>query len=216
MPSLDTIPPEIFQDIGSYLAFFDKASLSLTSKKCRALLGPFDCPDYTSWAAYLCINAHCYPSYQQIYVIPDMYHDTVYCNTSLNNVYSFFCTDSMVLERFEKLESEFRSYYSSFTKQEWFEDPNVGGLRLEKPTKSGSSNRALVSLRPSPLLSHYFSELEYPRCTLAYFYEQCFGDILEAARLGSKQVESWKVAGEEVGRLGFRAGREVRRHHRLG
>ena len=71
--SLDTLPPEILQEIGSYLAFFDKASLSLTSKNCRALLGSFDCPDYIPWAAFLCINAYCYPSNQWIHMLPDVH-----------------------------------------------------------------------------------------------------------------------------------------------
>ena len=155
MSSLDTIPPEIFQEIGSYLAFFDKASLSLTSKSCRALLGPFDCPDYTSWAAYLCINAHCYPSYQQIYVIPENDRKTDTCYEFLPYVFSRHLEEEFQLKILEYLERELCLYYRSFTKQEWFKDPNVGGLRLEKPTKLGSSSQALASLEPSPLLSHY-------------------------------------------------------------
>ncbi len=193
MPSLDTIPPELFREIGSYLAFFDKASLSLTSRKCRALLGPFDCPDYTSWAGYLCINAHCYPSYQQIYVIPDI---TLYLATSDEFRYREFSrrrNGHAVRQRFEYLENQFRLYYSSFTEQKWFKDPKVGGLRLERPMKPSSSNQALASLKPSPLLSCYFPGLKYPECTLAYFYLTYFVKILDAARCGSKQLEGLKA-----------------------
>ncbi len=190
MPSLDTIPPEIFQEIGSYLALFDKASLSLTSKSCRALLGPFDCPDYTSWAAYLCINAHCYPSHQQIYVMPETDQKTGTFYRFLPYIFSQPRKDELVLKIFGSLERKFCSYYRSFTKQEWFKDTNVGGLRLEKPTKPGSSSQAWASLRPSPLLSHYFPGLEYPECTLAHFYMRRFKEIVEAAKLGSKQKKS--------------------------
>ena len=191
MPSLDTIPPEIFQEIGSYLAFFDKASLSLTSKSCRALLGPFDCPDYTSWTGYLCINAHCYPAYQQIYLIPELKHRKDVFQF-LKHLYSRPRCEHRVLKRFESLEDQLHCHYSFIAKQEWRKDANVGGLRLEKPTNPRSSHRPLASLRPSPLLSDYFPGLKYPECTLAHFYMRHFGEILDAAESGSKQKQDLK------------------------
>ena len=182
MPSLDTIPREIFHEIGSHLAFFDKASLSLTSQNCRALLGPFDCPDYTSWAGYLCINAHCYPSYQQIYVMPEITLHLARCDTCYCIAFSRGGDREGEFREFEYLEHQFRVYYTSFAKQEWFKDPNVGGLRLEKPTKPRSSNQALALLKPWPLLMCYFPGLEYPECTLAYFYLRQFVKILDATQ----------------------------------
>ena len=180
VPSLDTMPPELFQKIGSDLAFFDKASLSLTSKKCRALLGSFECPDYTSWAAYLCINAHTYPPYQRTYLMPEMmYQEEVQLFAFLDHAVSPNPpSESMVLETFEEVEGLFRSYYSTCMKQAWFKDPKVGDLRLDKPTKPGSPIQGLASLRPLPLLSHYFPGQEYPECTLAYFYAERFWKYL--------------------------------------
>ena len=191
MPSIDTIPPELLQEIGSYLAFFDKASLSLTSKSCRALLGPFDCPDYTSWTGYLCINADCYPAYQQIYLIPELKHRKDVFQF-LKYLYSRPRCEHRVLKRFESLEDQLHCHYSFIAKQEWRKDANVGGLRLEKPTNPCSSHQPLASLRPSPLLSDYFPGLKYPECTLAHFYMRHFGEILDAAESGSKQKEDLK------------------------
>lgn len=181
MASLDTISQDLVIEIGSYLAFFDKVSLSLTSKTCRAKLGAFNCPDYTSWAAYLCLNAHIYPTYQQIYLLPEF-------DLGIYNFYTYLIHESSpplhertVLRKFELLEKQLELYYSSFKKQEWFEDPNVGGLCLEKPTRSNSSNEALGSYNPDMLLRPYFPGLEYPENTLAKLYLRRIMDILEAA-----------------------------------
>ena len=86
-----------------------------------------------------------------------------------------------VLKKIQMLEFQLGLYYNSFTKQEWFEDPNVGGLRLEKPTKSSSSNQASASYKPDLLLRPYFPGLKYPENTLAQLYLGRIMDILEAA-----------------------------------
>ena len=188
MASLDTIPQDLVIEIGSYLAFFDKVSLSLTSKTCRAKLGAFNCPDYTSWAAYLCINAHIYPSYQQIYLLPEF-------DLELSKFYDYLMHESSpplhnrsVLRRIELLELQLGLYYSSFKEQEWFEDPNVGGLRLEKPTRRRSSNEEAppsnqpsASYNPDLLLRPYFPGLKYPENTLAHLYLMRIMGILETA-----------------------------------
>lgn len=181
----------MLREIGDYLAFFDKVSLSLTSKTCRAKLGAFNCPDYLSWAAYLCLNAHIYPSWQQIYLLPNF-------DLALHNVYTHIMQQSSpplgegVLKKFQMLDFQLSLYYSSFKEQEWFEDPNVGGLRLEKPTRPNcsnlekptwpsSSNPSRGSFKPEMFLRPYFPGLEYPENTLANLYLRRFMDILEAA-----------------------------------
>lgn len=223
MPSLDTVPPEILQEIGSYLAFFDKASLLLTSKKCRSLLGPFDCLDYISWAGYLWINGHRYAPYQQIYLVPDIeLRSDLYFFLFRQYSQPSFPT-KVVLKRFEYLEKRLCLHYSSLAKQEWFNNPNVGGLRLEKPPNPRSSYQPLASLRPSPLLSEYFPGLKYPECTLAHFYIRHVGKIRMAAKLHSKQKEDLARAQVEAGRPDVtaeslqtrRAGHAIRGHHYL-
>ena len=87
----------------------------------------------------------------------------------------------MALKKIGMLEFQLGLYYSSFTEQEWFKDPNVGGLRLEKPTKPSSSSQALAPYRPEMLLRPYFPGLDYPENTLAKLYLRRIMDILEAA-----------------------------------
>ena len=181
MPTLDTIPADMLREIGDYLAFFDKVSLSLTSKTCRAKLGAFNCPDHLSWAAYLCINAYIYPSYQRIYLLPEYDLGIPMFYKYLLHDFSPPLFEGIVHKKFEMLEYLLGLYYNSYTKQEWFEDPNVGGLRLEKPTGPSSSNQALGSFKPDIMLKTYFPGLEYPDNTLAKLYLRRIRAILEAA-----------------------------------
>ena len=182
MPSLDTIPAEIFQEVGSYLAFFDKTSLSLTSKKCRALLGHFDCPDYFSWTGYLAMNTNCYPSYQQAYLLPKFKHPIdwyiFHDSFSPRPIYKDYA-----MERVESLEKRLRLHHSSLAKLGWFEAANEDGLHLEKPTNPRSSSQPMASFGLSPLMSEYFPGREYPECTLAYFYLKYIKEIVKPVNL---------------------------------
>ena len=175
MASLDTIPQDLIIEIGSYLAFFDKVSLSLTSKTCRAKLGAFNCPDYTSWAAYLCINAHIYPPYQQIHLLPVGALDYPPTHDRFMHESSPRPQHWWVPRRMELLELKLGSFYSK--NEECFKDFNVGGLRLKKPTRPSTlneeaprSNQPSASYKPDLLLRPYFPGLKYPENTLALFY----------------------------------------------
>ena len=196
MPALDSMPAEIFQEIGSYLAFFDKTSLSLTSKKCRTLLGPFDCPDYFSWAGYLAMNTHCFPSDKQTYLIPEVEWGND-LRTFHNSLILRSVNKDVVLGRVESLEGQLRLHYSSLAKLGWFKDANEDRLRLEKPTNPHSSHQSLASLGLSPLMSEYFPGLKYPQCTLAYFYIKHIKEIVKLVNSAAKQKED--LAGAEEG-----------------
>ena len=166
----------MLREIGDYLAFFDKVSLSLTSKTCRAKLGAFDPPDYTSWAAYLCINAHIYPSDQQVYLLPDFDLRLLKIYTFLMDETSPLLDSPMALLKLELLEYSLILYYCYFPAQEWLKNANVGGLRLMKPIKLNSSdeatpwNQSSASYKPDLLLRPYFPRLKYPENTLAHLY----------------------------------------------
>ena len=51
---LERLPVEIFRQVTSYLAFFDKKALQVISKQCYLLAGPFTCPDPLLWQAHCC------------------------------------------------------------------------------------------------------------------------------------------------------------------
>ena len=51
---LEQLPIELFRQITSYLAFFDKKALQATSKKCYTLTGPFMCPHILLWMLHCC------------------------------------------------------------------------------------------------------------------------------------------------------------------
>lgn len=70
MASLENLPPEMFQEIGSYLYFFDKKSLAVTSKQCHALLGLVRCPDRLSWIVYVCRSSQTQPYFQKFPLNP--------------------------------------------------------------------------------------------------------------------------------------------------
>ena len=51
---LEQLPVELFRQITSYLAFFDKKAIQVTSKKCYTLTGPFMCPHILLWMLHCC------------------------------------------------------------------------------------------------------------------------------------------------------------------
>ena len=51
---IERLPIEIFRQITSYLAFFDKKAIQVTSKKCYTLTGPFLCPHILLWMLHCC------------------------------------------------------------------------------------------------------------------------------------------------------------------
>ena len=44
---------DVNRNVGDYLTLFNRKSISLTSKPCRALLGPFQRSDRISWIVFL-------------------------------------------------------------------------------------------------------------------------------------------------------------------
>ena len=60
---LEKLPVELFRQITSYLAFFDKKALQVTSKQCYLLAGPFTCPDLLLWQLHCCRSSiPCHPN----------------------------------------------------------------------------------------------------------------------------------------------------------
>ena len=51
---LERLPIELFRQITSYLAFFDKKAIQIASKKCYTLTGPFMCPHILLWMLHCC------------------------------------------------------------------------------------------------------------------------------------------------------------------
>ena len=51
---LEQLPIELFRQITSYLAFFDKKAIQVTSKKCYTLIGPVMCPHILLWMLHCC------------------------------------------------------------------------------------------------------------------------------------------------------------------
>ena len=51
---LEQLPIELFRQITSYLAFFDKKAIQITSKQCYTLTGPFMCPHILLWMLHCC------------------------------------------------------------------------------------------------------------------------------------------------------------------
>ena len=51
---LEKLPVELFRQVTSYLAFFDKKAIQITSKQCYLLAGPFTCPDLLLWKLHCC------------------------------------------------------------------------------------------------------------------------------------------------------------------
>lgn len=57
MSSLEKLPMELFNEVSSYLAFFDKKALSMTCKQNHALIGTLLCPDQISWIVHFSHSA---------------------------------------------------------------------------------------------------------------------------------------------------------------
>ena len=54
MASLEQLPPELFHQVASYLAFVDKKALAAVSNQLHTYLGPISCPDQLSWIIHCC------------------------------------------------------------------------------------------------------------------------------------------------------------------
>ena len=54
MSRLENLPLEVFRGITSYLAFFDKKTLSCVSKQCHISVEVPTCPDRLSWLLFVC------------------------------------------------------------------------------------------------------------------------------------------------------------------
>lgn len=54
MSVLEALPIELFGEMASYLNFWDKKALSITSKCCHTMIGRFECPNQLTWLIYQC------------------------------------------------------------------------------------------------------------------------------------------------------------------
>ena len=54
MATLERLPAELLHEVASYLAFFDRKALSITSKSLHSQSGPLKCPNKSEWIIHLC------------------------------------------------------------------------------------------------------------------------------------------------------------------
>ena len=77
---LENLPVELFRQVTSYLAFFDKKALQVTSKQCYLLAGPFTCPDLLLWKLHCCrAKILCHPESDFISDVMDLKARTLDC-----------------------------------------------------------------------------------------------------------------------------------------
>ena len=77
---LEKLPVEIFRQITSYLAFFDKKALQVTSKQCYLLAGSFICPDLLLWQLHCCRSRiPCHPGSDFISDVMELKARTLDC-----------------------------------------------------------------------------------------------------------------------------------------
>ena len=77
---LEKLPVEIFRQITSYLAFFDKKALQVTSKQCYLLASSFTCPDPLLWHFHCCRSRiPCHPGSDFISDVMELKARTLDC-----------------------------------------------------------------------------------------------------------------------------------------
>lgn len=77
---LEKLPVELFRQVTSYLAFFDKKALQVASKQCYLLAGPFTCPDLLLWQLHCCRSGiPCHPGSDFISDVMELKARTVEC-----------------------------------------------------------------------------------------------------------------------------------------